>query len=257
MLAGGPLDWGGALGNVAMLYSPGGFPTLSGGAPSTTALASLCKKQTDLRDFRRDERLHGSLSLSPERSGPLGGFEACGRGLLTSAARVAAQRRRSMCRRLNTGPLPRAGTIAGPGVPGCPLACPTCPSGPALTCSELTIAAGYRLKRIARGDDRWHTYKPATPNRLRDTFNGYISSNTLTVTSIGTGSGYARLHRVARDESFTGICFNRRRVDGYSARPPALRRLGNRDDDHRRGRRRQEKLSPRLGRPLALAAHTT
>ena len=43
--------WGGDLSDIALLYMPGGFPTQSGGAPSTASLASLCKKQTDVQDF--------------------------------------------------------------------------------------------------------------------------------------------------------------------------------------------------------------
>ena len=45
------IGWGGELADIAMLYTPGGFPTQSGGAPSTTALASLCTKQQDIQDF--------------------------------------------------------------------------------------------------------------------------------------------------------------------------------------------------------------
>jgi hypothetical protein len=41
--------WGGALGNVAMLYGPA--PLQTGGAPSTTAVASLCKKTTTIPAF--------------------------------------------------------------------------------------------------------------------------------------------------------------------------------------------------------------
>ena len=44
----GKLAWGGELGNVSMLW--GAFPQTNG-APSATALASLCKKTTDIRSF--------------------------------------------------------------------------------------------------------------------------------------------------------------------------------------------------------------
>ena len=48
---GGRVGWGGELADIAMLWTPSGFPTQSGGAPSTTALASLCTKQQDIQDF--------------------------------------------------------------------------------------------------------------------------------------------------------------------------------------------------------------
>ena len=41
--------WGGTIGNIAMLY--GVWPQTTGGVPSTTALASLCKKTTDIQSF--------------------------------------------------------------------------------------------------------------------------------------------------------------------------------------------------------------
>ena len=49
--------WSGDVGNVAMVWMPGtapglgGFPTQAGGSPSTSSLASLCKKQTDIQQF--------------------------------------------------------------------------------------------------------------------------------------------------------------------------------------------------------------
>ena len=42
-------NWGGSLANVAMLW--GQFPTTTGNVPSTTALASLCKKTTGIQAF--------------------------------------------------------------------------------------------------------------------------------------------------------------------------------------------------------------
>ena len=55
--------WSGNLGDVAMLYMPGatsasgGFPTQTGGAPSTSALAGLCKKNptNDIQQFATAE----------------------------------------------------------------------------------------------------------------------------------------------------------------------------------------------------------
>jgi hypothetical protein len=41
--------WGGALGNIAALYGP--LPLQAGGAPSTTDLASICTKTTDIRSY--------------------------------------------------------------------------------------------------------------------------------------------------------------------------------------------------------------
>ena len=43
------VGWSGAMANVGMLW--GVFPQTTGGAPSTTALASLCKKQTTIQSF--------------------------------------------------------------------------------------------------------------------------------------------------------------------------------------------------------------
>ena len=45
----GKAGWGGSLANVSMLW--GAFPQTTGGAPDTTALASLCKKSTDIQSF--------------------------------------------------------------------------------------------------------------------------------------------------------------------------------------------------------------
>ena len=47
--------WGGALGNFAMLY--GAFPSQTGGAPSTTDLASLCTKTTDIQAYAKAKSL--------------------------------------------------------------------------------------------------------------------------------------------------------------------------------------------------------
>ena len=194
----GALGWGGALGNVAMLYSPGGFPTLSGGAPSTASLASLCKKQTDLQTFAatngftvhslyrlNDPGLWADSSLwsgTAYISGASGGT--------TATFNVSSTQ---------YGTSPTTGTIAGPGVPGCPLACPTL-SGSTLTWgSSIAANVGSSGSPVAMTAG---TYKPATPI-ASNSFNGYISGNTLTVTSIGTGSGYAAFTG-SLGTSFTG-----------------------------------------------------
>jgi hypothetical protein len=44
-------SWGGTLGNFSMVYTPGGFPTQTGSAPSTAALASICTKTTDVQTY--------------------------------------------------------------------------------------------------------------------------------------------------------------------------------------------------------------
>jgi hypothetical protein len=48
--------WGGALGNLAMLTKP--FPTQTSGAPSTSDLASICTKVTDIRTYAATHALN-------------------------------------------------------------------------------------------------------------------------------------------------------------------------------------------------------
>ena len=69
----GQAGWGGALANVSMLW--GAFPQSAGGAPSTTSLASLCTKSTDIQTFRGGQQPRRSFALSPERSRDLGRFQ--------------------------------------------------------------------------------------------------------------------------------------------------------------------------------------
>jgi hypothetical protein len=94
--------------------------------------------------------------------------------------------------------MPGGTVIAGPGIAGCPLSCPTLttPSSGLITFGSGINSAnvGSSGSPITMAAGAW---KPALPT-ASNSFNGYISGSTLNVTSIGTGSGYA---------SFTGSLY--------------------------------------------------
>ena len=146
--------WGGALANVSMLW--GAFPQATGGAPDTTALASLCKKTTDLNSFATANglALHSLYRLNDP--GIWADSSAWfGKGYISGASGTTATLNVSSTQ---YGALTGSGTvvIAGPGIPGCPLACPTAPlgSGPtyALTwASSISGVVGSSV--VASRDD--------------------------------------------------------------------------------------------------------
>ena len=193
----GQSGWGGSLANVSMLW--GAFPQSAGGAPSTTALASLCKKSTDIQTFRGGQQPHRPFALSPERSWDLGRFQQ------RDDHRLYRQRHRdgagtATLHVLTTPygslapPANLTATIAGPGPCRRSLGPPTIPllSSGATATYTVTFAAGITSANLgSAGSPVTFTvgaFKPATPLAVAS-FNGYIdnggaSTPTLHVTSL-------------------------------------------------------------------------
>ena len=172
--------WGGALGNLAMLY--GVFPQTTGAMPSTSALAFLCKKTTTIPAFAAANGLtvHSYYPLNDTGIwADAGGAQFTG-SISGTALTVAS---------VQNGALSTGQTIAGAGISGCPSTCPTLSSGSGSSWTLSASGGTVASEPVTAG-----AFKPAAPI-ASNVFNGYISGNTLTVTSIGTTSGYA---------SFTG-----------------------------------------------------
>ena len=132
--------WGGSLANVAMLW--GQFPQSTGGAPSTSALASLCKKTTDIQAFAS---ANGLTVHSLYRLNDLGiwadSSAAQFTGTITGASGGTATLNISSTQSGATTALPNTTTIAGVGVAGCPQACPKTTAGSGSTYT-LSFGAG-------------------------------------------------------------------------------------------------------------------
>ena len=181
--------WGGSLGNMAMLW--GVLPN-SGGGPTTSALASLCKKQTTIPAFAAANGMT-VRSFYPLNDigiyGDAGVAQVSGYITATSGATTGTLN-------LNgapiTGSIPTTGTaptLSGIGVPGCPSACPTLTpgAGPTYTvtwASGIGQNVGSSSAPVAMS---LGTYKPALPINAGN-FLGGISGTTLTVSSLDNGS---------------------------------------------------------------------
>ena len=166
--------WGGSLANVGMFY--GQFPS-SGATPSTTALASLCKKSTDFQSFATANgvTVHSLYRLNdPGIWGDSGLADFTG-SIAGSALTIVSTQSGS------AAALPAGTVISGNGISGCPSACPTVTagSGSAYTLSGSSTVAAEPMKAGA--------YKPASP-AVNNGFNGYIAGSTLTVTSIASAN---------------------------------------------------------------------
>jgi len=188
-------SWGGSIANLAMLWGGGGFPgataasdpTETLGAPSISALASLCKKTTDIQSFAAANGLtvHSLNHMNPSE-GWADSSLWTGTGDISGASGSTATFNADSTL---YGSAPTTGTIAGPGIPGCPLACPTL-SGTTLTWASA-IAGNVAVGPMTAG-----TFKPALPlsNNL---VNGYIdngggSTPTLHVTGLPTATSNPR-----------------------------------------------------------------
>jgi hypothetical protein len=185
----GQQGWGGALGNASMLW--GAFPQATGGAPDTTALASLCKKTTDLQSFAAANSLtvHSLYRLNDPGIWADSSIATVS-GWIDTASGATANLNVSSTK---FGALTGSGTarLAGPGIPGCPLACPTFPLGAGPT-YRLTWASSIAANVGSSGAPftmAAGAFKPATPIASGN-FSGYIDGDgisttpTLHVTSI-------------------------------------------------------------------------
>ena len=183
--------WGGSLANLADFW--GVFPTV-GNAPSTAAIASLCKKTTDFQDFATANGLavHSIYRLNdPGVWADSGVAQFTGSISGTALTVTSTQTGSTSSMGVNT-------VISGNGITGCPSACPKIASG---TGSSYTLnASGGTVGPEAMTAG---TYAPASPISTLNGFSGFISGNTLTVTSISntaTFTGSTTIPQV----SFTG-----------------------------------------------------
>jgi hypothetical protein len=173
--------WGGAIGNLAALYGPA--PMQAGGAPSTTALASLCTKTTTVPGFAAANGMtvHSFYPLSDIGVyGDAGVAQVSGYITATTGATTGVL---NLVGSPITGALTGSGTavLSGPGIPGCTVpatpACPTVTLGAGPTYA-VTWASGIGKNVGSSGTPiamSAGTYKPAIPNGSVNV-NGYIDS---------------------------------------------------------------------------------
>ena len=196
----GHAGWGGALGNVSMLW--GAFPQVTGGAPSTTALASLCKKTTDIQSFAAANSLtvHSLYKLNDLGIWGDSSFATI-TGYIDSASNTVAGTATLHVLTTPYGslapPSNQTATIAAPGLAGAPLSAPTIPllSSGATSTYTVTFAAGITSANLgsisAPVTFSVGAFKPATPLASGNVM-GYIdapsSVPTLHVTSITPAS---------------------------------------------------------------------
>ena len=118
-----------------------------GFAPSTSALASLCKKQTDIQQFATT---NGFTVHSLYRLNDLGIFANSSLAQFTGSIAGTALTIGST-QTGSTSALPTGATIAGVGITGCPSACPTISSGSG---SSYTLNTSRRDGRFGKHDSR-------------------------------------------------------------------------------------------------------
>jgi hypothetical protein len=170
------IGWGGTMADLAMVY--GVFPMTGAGAPDMTQLAALCEQSpgNNLPGFAATNGLtvHSLYRMNdPGTWGDSGladfsGSIASGSpAVLTASGGVPAT-------------LAAGATISGPGVAGCPLACPTITTGGAGPWNLTATVTQTTIGPIAM---KAGAYKPAVPLPANQ-FNGYIDSAGLHVTSL-------------------------------------------------------------------------
>jgi hypothetical protein len=174
--------WGGTLGNLANLQGP--FPQATGGAPSTTALANIAKKVSgyDILSFAATNGMNvqsyypmSDLGIWGDASVAQFTGSISGTALTVSSTQYGAIS--------NTQPTTPATVISGPGITGCPSACPTIASGTAGNFTLSASAGTVTSEAMSAGK-----LAPATPTPSSVVM-GYIdngggSTPTLHVTSM-------------------------------------------------------------------------
>jgi hypothetical protein len=187
--------WGGSLANLADMW--GQFPTTTGGVPDNTQLASICTKQQDLQTFAAAQTVSGnamsvhSLYRMDTASNWSDSGEWTGTGYITGSSSTGTLNVSSTTSGgFSTQPTTPATVVGGPGIPGCPLACPTITSGSG---STFSLAWGSAIGANVGSVGSPFTidaglYKPVQPVTVNP-FMGYIdngggSTPTLHVTSI-------------------------------------------------------------------------
>lgn len=172
--------WGGSLANVGDFY--GIFPSTSN-APSQTALASICQKTTDYQSFATANGLtvHSLYRLNDTGIWGDSGLAQFTGSISGTTLTVSAVLNGSLPAVSGSSPTV---VVSGAGIIGCPAACPTITSGPGGTGSYTLSASGGTVSSETMAAGAW---KPATPV-AENGFNGYVSGNTLTVTSVASAS---------------------------------------------------------------------
>ena len=193
--------WGGALANVSMLY--GAFPMTASGAPDTTQLASICQKQQDIQTFAQAQTAGGNVmtvhSLYRLNDPGIWGdsSNATIKGYVDSASGTVAGTATLHVLSTTFGSLAlpsgaQTATLTAPGLAGVPLTSPTIPLttsssatytvqfGAGITSANLGSAGSPLTLNVGR-------FKPATPLQS-NLVNGFLSGNTLTVTSVQSGA---------------------------------------------------------------------
>ncbi len=174
--------WGGTIGNIAMLY--GALPQTTGGVPSTTALASLCKKTTDIQSFA----VANSLTVnSLYRLNDIGVFGDSSVADFTGS--ISGTSLTVISTQFGSLPTVAAGSptvvISGPGITGCPSSCPKIQSGPISGVYTLNASGGTVTAEPMKAG----AFAPMTPAQS-NTLGGYIdaagSVPTLHVLSLPT-----------------------------------------------------------------------
>lgn len=195
LTTGAHLAWGGSIANLADMW--GVFPTTTGGAPDNTQLASLCTKQQDLQTFAAAQTVGGntmsvhSLYRMDQASGMADSGEWTGTGYITGSGSTGTLNVSSTTLGgFSTQPTSPATVVGGPGIPGCPLACPTITSGSGSTFAlAWSTAIGANVGSVGSPFTiDAGLYKPVQPVTVNP-FLGYIdngggSTPTLHVTSI-------------------------------------------------------------------------
>lgn len=184
--------WGGSLANIGMYY--GLFPSTNS-QPSTAALASLCTKTIDFQNFASASGLtvHSLYRLNdPGIWGDSSIAQFTG-SIAGTALTISSTQSGS------TSALAVGTVVAGAGVTGCPSACPTIASGSGSSYTLSASGGTVSSEPMTAG-----AYKPAAPV-AGNGFNGFISGNALTVTSVASGN-YARFtgSTSVPTNSFTG-----------------------------------------------------
>ena len=191
---GNSTGWSGNLGDIADLWMPGGFPTQTGGEPSTSTLASLCKKQTTIPQFAATNgyTVHSYYPLSDsgiDADASVAQFTGSISGTTLTVSST------------QTGALTGSGTatIAGAGITGCPRSCPTITLGVGPTYTLSASGGTVGSEAMTAG-----AFAPAVPTPT-SAINGFISGNTLTVTSAASTSPQfdCHLHRLIKHRVYS------------------------------------------------------
>ena len=185
--------WGGSLGNFAML--DGILPNQTGGAPSTSDLASICTKSADVQAYAATKGLKVNSLYRLNDLGIWGDSgDATITGYITNSSgtnatlNVVSTKFGSLA--LSTGT--QTAKVTGVGLPvASPVTIPLTTSAVstyAIT-PNTTAALGSSGSPVTLAIGQWLPALPVASNN----FEGYIASNTLTVTSLNNGSntGYA------------------------------------------------------------------